>query len=202
MWQGELHPLPGNVRLLIFYFHKLTFWRLKRKKKMETYTSSGTFCDMWLFRKASSKFPHPESGSWTTGSLSFTTSCNFRSSAPWQRQIHLLVPWRIHCAMLCAKFWKVMLSKLVSCLKQVPCGSAEPEEQPAAQGKENNMAGQMPRIPSWTQRGKVGQVREAIPKHSQTSLGCIQRNIPTVISIAVYGTGQKTHRAIQIIIKK
>lgn len=35
---------------------------------MECYTSSGTFCDTWLFRKALSntKFPHPESGNRTT----------------------------------------------------------------------------------------------------------------------------------------
>lgn len=81
---------------------------------MECYTSSGTFCGTWLFRKASSntKFPQPESGNWTTGSLSFTTNCNFRSPALWQRQIQVSAPWRIHCALLCEKFWRVMLPKL------------------------------------------------------------------------------------------
>lgn len=81
---------------------------------MECYTISGTFCDTWLFRKASSKtkFPHPESGNRTTGSQSFTTNCNFRSPALWQGQIQVSAPWRIHCALLWEKFWRAMPPKL------------------------------------------------------------------------------------------
>lgn len=81
---------------------------------MGYYTSSGNFCDTWLSRKASSntKFPRPESENRTTGSLSFTASCNFRSPALWQRQIQVSAPWRIHCAWLCVNLGRVVLPEL------------------------------------------------------------------------------------------
>lgn len=81
---------------------------------MGYYTSSGNFCDTWLCRKASSntKFPHPESGNRTTGSLSFIACCNFRSPALWQRQIQVSAPWRIHCAWLCVNLRRVVLPEL------------------------------------------------------------------------------------------
>lgn len=173
---------------------------------MECYTSSGTFCDTWLFRKAScnTKFSHPESGNWTTGSLSFTTSCNFRSPALWQRQIQVSAPWRSHCALLCERFWRVMLPKLGELPEAGSLWQCRAWGAACSTGQENNMTGPMPRIPSWAQWGN--QVSDAIPKHSvcssQTSLGCSQRNIPTVMSIAVYRTGQKTHWAMTTTIKR
>lgn len=85
---------------------------------MECYTSSGTFCDMWLSRKAlsSTMFCPLGSGNWTTGSLSFSASHNFRSTALWQRQIQVSTPPRIHCASLCEKLWRVTLPKLAELL--------------------------------------------------------------------------------------